>query len=129
MLDYSTEYHFLFSKLHKFNASKKLSIEECFFVANVSRKLLEIFLSFKFPKKRNDFALHLNSALPNKSDAIMRERVYRFINKYSHTDYIEAFDNSIDNIISESDNIAKDVLKIIKMLDKKHYEELIEIVA
>lgn len=129
LLDYSTEYHFLFSKLHKFNTSKKLSIEECFFVANVSRKLLEIFLSFKFPKKRNNFALHLNSALPNKSDAIMRERVYRFINKYSHTDYIEAFDNSIDNIISESDNIAKDVIKIIKKLDKKHYEELIEIVA
>ncbi|TKD66050.1 AAA family ATPase [Flavobacterium sp. ASW18X] len=127
LLDYSTEYHYLFLRLKGFISKPKLSIEECFSVANMSRKLLEIFLNFKFPRKRNDFAQLFNHALPNKSDLIMREKVYRFINKYSHSDHIEAFDNSIDNILSESDNIAKDVLKIIKKLDKKHYEELIEI--
>lgn len=127
LLHYSTEYHYLFLKLHDFISKSKLSIEECFSVANMSRKILEIFLNFKFPKKRNDFAQLMNYALPKPSDIIMREKVYRFINKYSHSDHIEAFDNSIDNLLSESDNIAKDVLKIIKKLDKKHYEELIEI--
>ena len=127
LLDYSTEYHYLFLKLYSFVSKSKLSIEECFSVANMSRKLLEIFLNFKFPKKRNDFAQLMNYALPKPTDFIMREKVYRFINKYSHSDHIEAFDNSIDNLLSESDNIAKDVLKIIKRLDKKHYEELIEI--
>ena len=127
LLNYSTEYHYLFIKLHNFTSISKLSIEECFSVANMSRKILEIFLNFKFPKRRNDFAQLMNYALPKDSDLIMREKVYKFINKYSHSDHIEAFDNSIDNILSESDNIAKDVLKIIKKLDKKHYEELIEI--
>lgn len=128
LLLYSTEYHYLFMKLNTFVNQSKLSVEQCFSVANMSRKLLEIFLNFKFPKKRNDFAQLLNFALPKEPDLIMRERVYRFINKYSHSDHIEAFDNSIDNILSESDNIAKDVMKIIKKLDKKHFEELIEIV-
>ncbi len=93
----------------------------------MARKILEIFLNFKFPKRRSNFAQLMNYALPKPSDFIMREKVYRFINKYSHSDHIEAFDSSIDNILSESDNIAKDVMKIIKKLDKKHYEELIEI--
>lgn len=129
LLHYSTEYHYLFNKLNNFVNQSKLSVEQCFSVANMSRKLLEIFLNFKFPKKRNDFAQLLNNALPSKTDSIMRERVYRFINKYSHSDHIEAFDNSIDNILSESDNIVKDVMKIIKKLDRKHFDELIEIVS
>ncbi|MBO0341013.1 AAA family ATPase [Flagellimonas profundi] len=129
LLLYSTEYHYLFMKLNTFLNQSKLSVEQCFSVANISRKLLEIFLNFKFPKKRNDFAQLLNNALPSKSDDIMRERVYRFINKYSHSDHIEAFDNSIDNILSESDNIVKDVMKIIKKLDRKHFDELVEIVG
>jgi len=70
----------------------------------------------------------LNTALPNEKDKILKEKIYRFINKYSHSDSIESFDSTIDNVLSESDNIAKDVLTLIKKLDKKHFEELTEVV-
>jgi wobble nucleotide-excising tRNase len=129
LLQYNSEYHFLFSKLYSFQDNRKLKIEDCFLMSNIARKVLEIFLNFKFPKKRNDFMAMLDTALPNEKDKILKEKIYRFINKYSHGDRIESFDSTIDNVLSESDNIAKDVLTMIKKLDKKHYEELIEVVS
>lgn len=128
LLQYNSEYHFLFSKLYTFKNNRKLKIEDCFLMSNIARKVLEIFLNFKFPKKRNDFMEMLNTALPNEKDKILKEKIYRFINKYSHSDSIESFDSTIDNVLSESDNIAKDVLTLIKKLDKKHFEELTEVV-
>ena len=58
----------------------------------------------------------------------MKDRVYKFINQYSHGDKIESFDSTTDNISSESKYIIEDLLKIVKRIDKKHYEELIEII-
>lgn len=128
LLQYNSEYHFLFSKLYKFKNTRKLKLEDCFLMSNIARKVLEIFLNFKFPKKRNDFMGMLDAALPNEKDKILKEKIYRFINKYSHGDSIESFDSAIDNVLSESDNIANDVLTLIKKLDKKHFEELVEVV-
>ena len=129
LLQYNSEYHFLFSKLYAFQNNRKLKIEECFLMSNIARKVLEIFLNFKFPKKRNDFMTLLDAALPEEKDKILKEKIYRFINKYSHGDSIESFDSTIDNVLSETDNIAKDVLTLIKKLDKKHFEELTEVVS
>lgn len=128
LLQYNSEYHFLFSKLHAFKKNRNLKIEDCFLMSNIARKVLEIFLNFKFPKKRNNFMGMLDAALPNEKDKILKEKIYRFINKYSHGDSIESFDSTIDNVLSESDNIAKDVLTLIRKLDKKHFEELTEVV-
>ncbi len=128
LLQYNSEYHFLFSKMYANREKKRLQIDECFLISNIARKVLEIFLNFKFPRKRTTFSQLLIDAMPNEKDRISRERIYRFINKYSHGDSIESFDGTIDNIISESDNVVKDILKLIETLDKKHFEELKEIV-
>ncbi|MCK4678251.1 MAG: AAA family ATPase [Bacteroidales bacterium] len=127
LLYYNSEYHYLFSKLKDYRDKTKLTLEECFVISNIARKVLEIFLNFKFPKRRNDFYALLNEALKDKRYEIIKERIYRFINKYSHGDKIESFDDTIDNVLSESKNIVKDVLKIIERLDNRHFDELIEI--
>lgn len=127
LMKYNSEYHYLFSKLYEYKNKKTLSLEECFLISNITRKVLEIFLKFKFPKKRNDFYALLNEALKDKRYEVSKERIYKFINKYSHGDSIESFDDTIDNIISESKNIVDDVLKIIRKLDQNHYDELVEI--
>jgi wobble nucleotide-excising tRNase len=127
LLDYNSEYHYLFSRLYSFKEPKKIELNECFLISNMTRKILEIFLNFKFPKKRSDFMTLLTVALPLEKDRIRKEKIYRFINKYSHGDKIESFDDTIDNVINESNNIVKDVLYLIKKLDLKHYNELVEI--
>ena len=53
------------------------------FCGNVIRKLVESFLSFKFPKQRADLMALLNAALGNDND-LVREMIYKFIKIYSH---------------------------------------------
>jgi len=121
LLDYSSEYHFVFSKLYNFKDYTALDLEKSFQVANLSRKLLESFLSFKYPKKRNDFRVLLQVAV---LDSHREEKIYRFINKYSHLpmDYNDTDEN---NLMGESDNIIKEVFSIVEKLDKVHFDEMI----
>ena len=106
LLDYNSEYHFLFSQLNKYQSRETLSLNEAFIVANLARKLLESFLSFKFPKHRNDFHALIETAV---SDKVMREKVYRFINKYSHAAQIDIYDPSIESLLGEGGFIGRQI--------------------
>jgi len=120
LLQYGSEYHYLFSKVYEFKENSELTVDDSYLVANLSRKLLEGFLSFKFPKKRNDLNLLLEQGI---SDSIKRERIYRFINKYSHNASIDLGDFA-DNVIGESQNVVMELLKVIEELDPRHYFEM-----
>lgn len=125
LIDYDSEYHYLFQKLFSFREKKSLEIDEALLIGNVSRKLLESFLSFKFPKKRNNFADLMEVGI---KDAEKREKIYRFINRYSHNQTIETRDSPVDNLMGEGSNIVQDILDVIVDLDKNHHDELIEVV-
>ena len=59
------------------------------------------------------------------SEKQVRDRVYKFINAYSHLDIIESSEASdIDTLIAESTGIIDIILKKIEQLDKKHYEAM-----
>jgi wobble nucleotide-excising tRNase len=124
LLDFNSEYHFIFHKLFCLMELKTLDLEKAFLIANLSRKLLEGFLTFKFPKGRNDFSQLLQAGCPDNET---REKVYRFINKYSHNQQIEFLDSPIDNLLGEGENIVEEVLKIISSLDKQHFQEMEEV--
>ena len=123
---YNSEYHYLFCKLYEFKDKLKLKVDEAFLIANMARKILESFLSFKFPKARNDFAQLLEVAIPD--DVHKREKIYRFINKYSHISSIGLYDTVTDNLLGEGHNIVNDVFNIIEELDTTHYEEIIKLI-
>lgn len=124
LLDFNSEYHFIFYKLFSLMELRALDLEKAFLIANLSRKLLEGFLTFKFPKGRNDFSQLLQAGCPNNET---REKVYRFINKYSHNQQIEFLDSPIDNLLGEGENIVEEVFKIISSLDKPHFDEMEEV--
>lgn len=135
IINYNSEYHFVFSKLNQYKNETKLDLEKSFQVANLSRKLLESFLSFKFPKKRNDFKVLLNYAikiiditfLPETDKQIFEEKIFKFINKYSHLQVISFWDDSENNQLWESDNIINEVFNLINWIDENHYKELVEV--
>ena len=124
LLDFNSEYHYIFHKLHSFKDVTPLDLEKAFLIANLSRKLLEGFLTFKFPKGRNDFNQLMQAGC---KDDELREKVYRFINKYSHNQQIEFHDAPVDNLLGEGDNIISNVFNIINELDKSHHDEMIEV--
>ena len=122
---YQSEYHFIFFKIYTFK-NENINEDNAYLIGNLLRKLLESFLSFKYPKKRNDFKQLCEVAI---SDKQLNEKIYRFINKYSHNQTIEFFDSGDDTVLSESNAIINDVLeKVIKTIDKRHYEEMEKVV-
>lgn len=124
LLKFNSEYHFIFYKLFELRDLPSLDLEKAFLVANLSRKLLEGFLTFKFPKGRANFAQLVDAGCPDKE---LSEKVYRFINKYSHNQEIEFHDPNIDNLAGEADNIIQSIFKIVTDLDAIHFQEIQEV--
>jgi len=123
---YQSEYQYIFSRLYQYKDNGVINIDNAYLIGNLSRKLLEAFFSFKFPRKRNNFRELMDFGIEDKE---LLEKVYKFINKYSHNQNIEFYDSSDDNILSESTNIVNDILEnIIKKIDENHYTEMVEIV-
>jgi wobble nucleotide-excising tRNase len=128
---YNSEYHYIFSRLHSLKGQQTLETDDHFLAANLSRKLLEAFLSFKFPKNRGNFANLFNSAVTasaNPRDE-NKEKIRKFINEYSHNDLIETNEDFVENLIGEGIPVISDIFDWINELDEKHYQEMIDVVS
>ena len=130
LINYNSEYHYIFSKLHAYRDSPALSRDEAFLTANLARKLLESFFSFKFPKHRSDIAQLMACGLKGceVTDETTKEKIYRFINKYSHSVVIEINEDSSENLVGESQNVISDIFTWLQEVDEVHYSEMLEVV-
>ncbi|PIE47103.1 MAG: hypothetical protein CSA42_05310 [Gammaproteobacteria bacterium] len=128
---YNSEYHYIFSRLHSLKNRQTLETDDYFLAANLSRKLLESFLSFKFPKNRGNFANLFNTAVSESKNPEDegKEKIRKFINEYSHNDLIETNEDFVENLIGEGVSVISDIFDWINELDKKHYQEMMEVVA
>lgn len=131
LVDYNSEYHYIFSQLYKYKDKQTLSRDDAFLTANLARKLLETFFCFKYPKHRNDIAQLMNCGLNGckTTDEVTKEKIYRFINKYSHSIIIEVNEDSSDNLVGESHSVIGDIFTWVKEVDEIHYNEMIEVVV
>lgn len=131
LVKYNSEYHYIFSKLNTYKDNPSLSRDEAFLTANLARKLLESFFSFKFPKHRSDIAQLMNCGLNGCeiTDEATKEKIYRFINKYSHSAVIEINEDSSENLLGESQNVIGDIFTWLQEVDEIHYNEMLEVVA
>ena len=122
----ATEYDYVFYTVYSMKDST-LSKKERIFCGNVCRKLVESFLSFKFPKQRSDLAALLNVALPGKENDIVRERIYKFVNVYSHDKKINVFEELDTDILDgNSQMVINDILDMIQKLDQVHYDSMVD---
>lgn len=98
-----------------------------FIIANMGRRLLESFNAFKTPST-NGFNAILDSAV-NKGvlEEDAKERIYYFVNKYSHLDRIESHENILENIESEGVKVSSLILELIKGLDEDHYNSMMKL--
>jgi wobble nucleotide-excising tRNase len=63
------------------------------------------------------------------TDESTKEKIYRFINKYSHSVAIEINEDSAENLAGESHNIVNDIFSWLKEVDEVHYNEMLEVVT
>lgn len=131
---YDSEYHLIFSLLWEFKKKNELMGEGHFYAANLARKLLEVFLNFKFPRfRRNLRCLLVEEAVPKANNqrktgdkGIDGEKIYKFVNNYSHKKSPETYTNSVENMMGESISVVEDIFLLMERLDKRHYEEMVE---
>lgn len=130
LVNYNSEYHYIFSRLYAYKDSPALSRDEAFLTANLARKLLESFFSFKFPKHRSDIAQLMDCGLNGCeiTDETTKEKIYRFINKYSHSVVIEINEDSSENLMGESQNVIGDIFTWLQEVDEVHYNEMLEVI-
>ena len=131
LVNYNSEYHYIFSRLHEYKDNTTLSRDDAFLTANLARKLLESFFSFKYPKHRSDIAQLMNCGLKGceVTDEMTKEKIYRFINKYSHSIVIEVNEDSSENLVGESHNVIGDIFTWLQEVDKDHYDEMLEVIS
>jgi len=119
LLDYESEYHYLFSLVYQGVNSKKGELEQFYHLPNISRRLLEAFLAFRKPSTEGLYTKleHLNF------DNAKKARILRFLHTHSHSGEVDDPEHDI-SILSETPEVLKDLLNLIESEDKGHYEEM-----
>lgn len=120
LIDYDSEYHYLFGKLQAYKMNRNLSSEDCYSFANVIRRIIEAALTFKYPQIRNIKGLIDKTSV----DSQIKDRLYDFLNKYSHLDRIEAHECITENRMEEGHSIIDDIITLLKNELPEHYENM-----
>jgi wobble nucleotide-excising tRNase len=90
---------------------------------HISRRLLEAFLAFRKPSTESLYVKleHLNF------DNAKKARIYRFLQTHAHGDEIDDPEHDI-SILSETPEVLRDILDLIKSEDKGHFEEMEKVI-
>jgi wobble nucleotide-excising tRNase len=123
--EHESEYHYLFKKIHE-EANKKgcRELADFYTFPNLVRRLMESFLSFRYPASPNFLAQIQSSTF----DAAKRTRLYRFLNAYSHREVIEEQQHDL-TLLAETPQILSDLLDFMAAEDKRHFDEMVKAIT
>ncbi len=132
LIDYESEYHFLFSVLYKFTKKQEKRLEEMYPLPNIARKFLESFLAFRVPvmigrQRREPILFHRLEMID--FDPKKKVRIHRFIETHSHPRYESGVQDFDMTILGETPDILNDLLDLVEHEDVRHYDFLVESVT
>lgn len=114
LIDHATEYHYLFKVLYTFKSDG--TIQQCYHIPNVARKVLDTFLDFHVPSADSPHRkLEMVDFDRHKKTAILK-----FANDLSHHTG-KGFDPAI---VAETQKNTTHLLDMIKAVAPLHYEGL-----
>lgn len=116
LIDYPTEYHFLFKVLATFENDG--TIAGCYHIPNVARKVLEAFLDFYIPGSASVYTKLVEEVDFDKNK---RVAIYKYTNDLSHRTG-QGFE---PGLVAESQKNVGYLLEMIKAVAPKHYEGMI----
>ena len=117
---FDSEYHWLFNEVYEFVQNPKIDYINIHTISNISRQLLESFLSFKYGRKK------LEKCFDEIKDFKDLNKVRKFVNHYSHKiDFGDSTKGFNENLLSEPEQVIPLVLDLIKHVDNTHYTSMI----
>ena len=128
LINYESEYHFLFSILYQFATNKEYRLKCVYPIPNIARKFLESFLAFRIPVLgKNSKGSGLYGRLERIDfDPIKKARINRFLDTHSHPRYEAGVLDFDIGVLSETKSVLNDLFELIKSEDEKHYDVLME---
>lgn len=124
---FESEYHYLFKKVHH-EAQKGVaagSLEAYYGMPNISRRLLESFLSFRYPSDCGELKQQLDKV---NFDSAKKSRILRFLHTYSHDGKISEPEHDL-SILSETPEVLKDLLHLLEAEDPRHFAEMTQLIV
>lgn len=124
LLDFDSEYHYLFARLHDMAMGPaKPSLEAYYSAPSIARRVVETFLAFRFPDQHGPQRLWSQmQAVP--FDEAKRSRIYRFIQTHSHRDAVGDGDDDM-TLLGESRAVLGDVLSFLQTADPDHISRML----
>jgi len=129
LLDYESEYHFLFSVLYKIAKEKNHDLERIYPIPNIARKFLESFLAFRVPLGIKVTNIHTRLERIDGFDEKKKARIHRFVETHSHPRYESGIQDFDMSILEETTAILEDLMELVRHEDEKHYDFLVESVT
>ena len=116
---YESEYHFLFACIYRVaNAPSPESMETCYHMPNIARRLLESFLAFRHPDAFDNLWGALRAV--TTSDEARKGRILNFVQTHSHGPGTGQPEHD-PSILGECQSILQEILKLIEAEDAGHY--------
>lgn len=119
LIKFKSEYHYLFSVLHRFALNPSGDFSQLFNLPNVTRRFMEAFGGIMIPSHTG---LHkkMERLFPEPSE---RERVWKFVNHYSHNVTIIRSLTIPDT--SECSAVVASCLAAVQKWNNEHYDALV----
>jgi wobble nucleotide-excising tRNase len=114
LIEHATEYHYLFKVLYTFKSDG--TIQGCYHVPNIARKVLETFLDFHVPSSKSLY----QKLDETKFDSHKKTAIYKFANDLSHHTG-KSFDPAL---VAEAQKNTTYLLEMIEAVAPLHYEGL-----
>ncbi|WP_405419478.1 AAA family ATPase [Marinobacter flavimaris] len=122
LANYESEYHYLFKQIWSVAQSTEAApLEQYYVLPNVGRRLLETFLSFKFPGGKPALGLLMSKV---EFDPAKKTRLLRFLHVHSHHDRVADPEHDLSTL-SEAPQVFSDLLELMQALDEGHYKGLV----
>ncbi|MFJ5956580.1 AAA family ATPase [Paenarthrobacter sp. NPDC092416] len=122
-----SEYHYLFWRA----ASTLISVQgdptiehemdAAIILPNICRRMLEGFLSFKFPALMGDFRLQMQAAIDQLDDGLTRQRLVTYLHQYSHQERVETT-RGVNR--PEAVPVLHAVFELIRSQDASHFGDM-----
>ena len=125
LLDYKSEYHFLFARVAQAAALSPATLEQSYGLPNMARRLLEGFLEFRFPGVGQSMKARLDKV---DFDEGKKVRILSFLNAFSHGDEVDDGVHDL-SLLAETSAVLNDVLALMEAEDPKHLTAMRALIA
>ena len=118
LMRFKSEYHYLFSEIYRFANDPAGGFDRLFTLPNITRRFMEAFGGIMIPKSQG-LRGKLERLFP---DVIERERVWKFINHYSHQTNVMRSLTLPD--ISECRAVVSSCLNAVRSWNGQYFQDL-----